>query len=308
MPSLTKISLTLSILLGIPIYLIYIVKEGVEFQIAGGIILLSLTSLLLFSGPSPIKPIINQKEFFDNNGKKSINNVELPPPVLENEGANYRRNQKIKRSRRVNTSDEKFENEIFDDDKLRDEILSQVIEEKSEPSDVKIAMPYVASIDPQSEMESEIDMFISQKRLKREELKKKITIERRMELAKRKASKVSNWAEAEDGENISKLLKDPNHGLKILLESDEVDSTIPHGISYIRIDQQRILKVRIPLQIYNKNTDDTIMPLPDPSGLPPLPEPPGLPPLPEPPGLPPLPEPPGLPQIPTPPPVKYRGD
>ena len=294
MPSMMKLVMLLSLLLGIPIYLIYIVKEGLEFQIAGGIILLSLTSLLLFSGPSPIKPILSQKEHLENNTNELVNDIELPPPVLENEGANYRREQKIKRSRGRDIVDEDSES-----DTIEDEELPQLIEEKDNSNDIKIAMPYVASIDPQSEMESEIDTFISQKRLKREELKKKITIERRMELAKRKASKVSNWAEAEDGENISKLLKDPNHGLTILLESEEVDSTIPHGISYVRIDQQRILKVRIPLHVPNKNIEDVI---------PPLPEPPGLPPLPEPPGLPPLPEPPGLPPLPTPPPVKYSED
>ena len=293
MPSMTKLVISLSLLLGVPIYLIYIVKEGLEFQIAGGILLLSLTSLLLFSGPSPIKPILSQKELLENNNEL-INDIELPPPVLENEGANYRREQKIKRSRGRNVTDETLELDI-----LEDEQIPPVVEEKDHSNDVKIAMPYVASIDPQSEMESEIDIFISQKRLKREELKKKITIERRMELAKRKTSKVSHWAEAEDGENISKLLEDPNHGFTILLESEEVDRTIPHGISYVRIDQQRILKVRIPLHVPNKNIEDVI---------PPLPEPPGLPPLPEPPGLPPLPEPPGLPPLPTPPPVKYSED
>lgn len=285
MPSMMKLVMLLSLLLGIPIYLIYIVKEGLEFQIAGGIILLSLTSLLLFSGPSPIKPILSQKEHLENNTNELVNDIELPPPVLENEGANYRREQKIKRSRGRDIVDEDSES-----DTIEDEELPQLIEEKDNSNDIKIAMPYVASIDPQSEMESEIDIFISQKRLKREELKKKITIERRMELAKRKASKVSNWAEAEDGENISKLLKDPNHGLTILLESEEVDSTIPHGISYVRIDQQRILKVRIPLHVPNKNIEDIIPPLPETPGLPPLPEPPGLPPLP------------------TPPPVKYSED
>ena len=294
MPSMTKLVISLSLLLGVPIYLIYIVKEGLEFQIAGGILLLSLTSLLLFSGPSPIKPILSQKELLENNNNELINDIELPPPVLEKEGANYRREQKIKRSRGRNVTDETLELDI-----LEDEQIPPVVEEKDHSNDVKIAMPYVASIDPQSEMESEIDIFISQKRLKREELKKKITIERRMELAKRKASKVSNWAEAEDGENISKLLEDPNHGFTILLESEEVDRTIPHGISYVRIDQQRILKVRIPLHVPNKNIEDVI---------PPLPETPGLPPLPEPPGLPPLPEPPGLPPLPTPPPVKYSED
>ena len=285
MPSMMKLVMLLSLLLGIPIYLIYIVKEGLEFQIAGGIILLSLTSLLLFSGPSPIKPILSQKEHLENNTNELVNDIELPPPVLENEGANYRREQKIKRSRGRDIVDEDSES-----DTIEDEELPQLIEEKDNSNDIKIAMPYVASIDPQSEMESEIDTFISQKRLKREELKKKITIERRMELAKRKASKVSNWAEAEDGENISKLLKDPNHGLTILLESEEVDSTIPHGISYVRIDQQRILKVRIPLQIPNKNIEMVTPQLPE------LPVPP------------PLPELPGLPPLPTPPPVKYSED
>ena len=294
MPSMMKLVMLLSLLLGIPIYLIYIVKEGLEFQIAGGIILLSLTSLLLFSGPSPIKPILSQKEHLENNTNELVNDIELPPPVLENEGANYRREQKIKRSRGRDIVDEDSES-----DTIEDEELPQLIEEKDNSNDIKIAMPYVASIDPQSEMESEIDIFISQKRLKREELKKKITIERRMELAKRKASKVSNWAEAEDGENISKLLKDPNHGLTILLESEEVDSTIPHGISYVRIDQQRILKVRIPLQITNKNIEMVTPQLPE------LPVPPPLPELPVPP---PLPELPGLPPLPTPPPVKYSED
>lgn len=294
MPSMMKLVMLLSLLLGIPIYLIYIVKEGLEFQIAGGIILLSLTSLLLFSGPSPIKPILSQKEHLENNTNELVNDIELPPPVLENEGANYRREQKIKRSRGRDIVDEDSES-----DTIEDEELPQLIEEKDNSNDIKIAMPYVASIDPQSEMESEIDTFISQKRLKREELKKKITIERRMELAKRKASKVSNWAEAEDGENISKLLKDPNHGLTILLESEEVDSTIPHGISYVRIDQQRILKVRIPLQIPNKNIEMVTPQLPE------LPVPPPLPELPVPPSLPELP---GLPPLPTPPPVKYSED
>ncbi|MFL2973552.1 MAG: hypothetical protein ACJZ4F_01095 [Candidatus Thalassarchaeaceae archaeon] len=293
MPSMTKLLTSLSLLFGIPIYLIYVVKEGLEFQIAGGIFLLSLTSLLLFSGTSPIKPLILQKENMGTKKPQIEDNIELPPPVLENEGASDRRNQKIKRSRGRSNVGELSKPELLEVTKS-----SLVIEEISNTNDAKIAMPYVASIDAQSEMESEIDLFISQKRLKRQELKKRITIERRMKLAKRKASKASHWTAEEDGEDISGLLKDPNHGLTILLESEEVDSTIPHGISYVRIDQHRILKVRIPLNIPHNN-QSIFPPLPDPLGLPPLPDPPGLPPLPDLPGLPPLPDP---------PPVKYSED
>ena len=301
MPSTTKLLTSLLLLFGIPIYLIYVVKEGLEFQIAGGIFLLSLTCLLLFSGPSPINPLLLQKENIEIKQPEIVDNIELPPPVVENEGASHRRNQKIKRSRGRSNVEEMPKPELLEIIKS-----SPVIEEISNPNIAKIAMPYVAPIDAQSEMESEIDFFISQKRLKRQELKKKITIERRMKLAKRKASKVSNWTAEEDGEDISGLLNDPNHGLIILSESEEVDSTIPHGISYVRIDQQRILKVRIPLNIPNNN--DNIPQLPNPPGLPPLPDLPGLPPLPDLPGLPPLPNPPGFPPLQNPPPVKYSED
>jgi hypothetical protein len=224
--------------------------------------------------------------------------LELPAPVLELEGPSYRREEKLRRTRKITNSEEIIPK---NHQKLIDTPVPKILSENDlENSGGKnIAMKYVASSDPQSQMESEIDNFIREKRIIRDELKKKITIERRIELAKRKISKVDKWAVIEDGEDISKQLRDPNHGLTIISESEVADPSMPYGISYVRIDHQRILKVRMPLKINtslndaklsNDNLDSTSnLILPNPPGLPPLPNPPGLPPLPNPPGLPPLP-------------------
>ena len=92
-------------------------------------------------------------------------------------------------------------------------------------------------------------------------------------------------------------MNDPNHGLTIIEESEEYDDTKPLGVSYVRIDNTRILKLTIPLVVESKNkekvqsTTDALVVDTDnqpPPGLPPMPPPPGLPPIPPPPGLPPM--------------------
>jgi|TARA_B110000881_G_scaffold208923_1_gene214570 hypothetical protein len=291
MPSTSKLLILLALIFGIPIYLVYIVKEGLEFQIAGGILLLALTSLLIFTGrPSIVK--VTSKEIntsLETSMHEGI--VDLPPPVLELEGPSHRRDEKVRRSRGGSKVDL---SEIVLPDVIDSDAPSLAsVEEINNTDQPRIAMTYVATSDPQSQMESEIDIFVEEKRIKREELKRKITIERRIKTSKRKTSKAVNWAEIEDGEDISGLLKDPNHGLTVLSESEEVDSSAPYGISYVRIDNQRILKVRMPLNV------DKSSKIKDANSIPSLPESPGLPPLPEPPEL---------PSMPTPPPIKYVKD
>ena len=115
-----------------------------------------------------------------------------------------------------------------------------------------------------------------------------------MDLAERRASKARAWSAVEDGEYLSALLKDPNHGLTVLEEPEEADPSKPQGVSYIRIDDERILKVRSPLEMPVKktsiqaSTEVSEMPLPPPDNMPP---PPGMPPMPPPPGMPPMPPP-----------------
>jgi hypothetical protein len=157
-----------------------------------------------------------------------------------------------------------------------------------------VASRYVAESDPQSGEEAEVEAYVRDRRVKRAEIRSQLVRKRRMDLAERRASKARAWSAVEDGEDLAALLKDPNHGLTVLEEPEEADTSKPQGVSYIRIDDERILKVKLPLEMLVKKTpaqappEVSGMPLPSPENMPP---PPGMPPMPPPPGMPPMPPP-----------------
>ena len=150
----------------------------------------------------------------------------------------------------------------------------------------QVATRFVAESDPQIDEESEVEAFVGDRRLKRAEIRSKIERKRRMDMASRRAAKVGMWSAVEDGEDIAALLKDPNHGLTVLDEPESADSSKPQGVSYVRIDESRVLKVRVPLELPEKK--QAAPPVPEISETPPPPLPDDMPP---PPGMPPMPPP-----------------
>ena len=150
----------------------------------------------------------------------------------------------------------------------------------------------VVTNDAQSEMETEIETYVEEQREKRAVIRGKIERRRRMALAERKAAKVRMWTELEDGEDLGALLDKPNHGLIVIEEDESPDDSSPLGVSYVRIDESRILKIRVPLKIPEKAVSRPAEELPMVEDMPPMPPPPsGLPPMPPPPGMPPPPPP-----------------
>lgn len=281
MVSLTRLVLWAAVLMGIPLFLVLQGEASMITRIAGGTILLALVSILMFSGRSPVpkppKPkavVVEPKADFD-----------LPEPVLELEGASERREGKIQRS--------------------RGKAAQQPSEDLPAPIPVPpmppipgdgtvVASKYVAQADAQTGEEAEVEAFVSDRRVKRAEIRSQLVRKRRMELAERRASKARAWSAVEDGEDLAALLKDPNHGLTVLEEPEEADSSKPQGVSYIRIDDGRILKIRMPLEMPAKEAppkaleESPEVPMSPPDGMPP---PPGMPPMPPPPGMPPMPPP-----------------
>ena len=148
-----------------------------------------------------------------------------------------------------------------------------------------IAQRLVVSRDAQSEMETEIESYVEQQREKRAVIRGKIDRRRRMALAERKAAKVRMWTELEDGEDLSALLNQVDHGLTVIEEDESPDDSSPLGVSYVRIDESRILKIRVPLKIPEKAVSKPVEDLPQVEDMPPPPT--GLPPMPPPPGMPP---------------------
>ena len=293
MVSLTRMVLWAAVLLGIPLFLILQGEANMITRVAGGTILLALVSILMFSGRSPV-PKPPKAEIVVVEEKQA--EFDLPEPVLELEGASERREDKIKRSRG------KVAQPALPPPLPMPPPVSATADEgvpmvpmPPVPGDgTVVASRYVAESDPQSGEEVEVEAYVSDRRVKRAEIRSKLVRKRRMDLAERKASKARAWSAVEDGEDLAALLKDPNHGLTVLEEPEEADTSKPQGVSYIRIDDERILKVKLPLEILAKKTpaqappEVAEMPLPSPESMPP---PPGMPPMPPPPGMPPMPPP-----------------
>ena len=160
------------------------------------------------------------------------------------------------------------------------------------PEGTNVAKKYIAKGDAISDEEEEIEGYIAQRRQKREKMLSDIERRRRMKLAERKASMARKWSEAEDGEDLASILREEGHGLTVYEEPESPNTGKPLGITYFRIDENRILMMRKPLEVISKITQERISEANPESELPTPPQmpPPGMPPLP-PPGMPPLPPP-----------------
>ncbi|MAS18467.1 MAG: hypothetical protein CMA38_03565 [Euryarchaeota archaeon] len=308
MPSLMRITGWFSFIFGSCLFLIFQGRLDFISQIAGGVVLLSILAILMFTGnqkliSSPPKIITESKS----------ENIIIPQVELDSEKrqepVDSLNEEKLQRSRKKSSIAPPPLPPLPLPDATS---MNEEATEFSPPlpnfgginvgavEGTKLAKKLVITSDAQSEMESEIENFVDQRRSRQAEIRSTLERKRRMALAERRAAKARLWTEVEDGEDLATLLNDPNHGLTILEESEEYDDSKPLGVSYVRIDNNRILKLTIPLVVESKKketgqtkTDSLVVDtdIQFPQGLPPMPPPPGLPPMPPPPGLPPIPPP-----------------
>ena len=299
MVSLTRLVLWIAVILGSLLFLILQGDAGLVTRVAGGVVLLALVSLLMFSGRSPVpRPAkaSSTKIVVESDVKKESKvEVDLPEPVLEVESASQRREGKIKRSRGKSPEPVMplpappvaMPPPVVTDDGDVSAPMPVITE------DSNVAARYVAESNPQGDFEAEVEEFVGQRRAKRAEIRSRIERKRRMKMAERRAAKARMWSAVEDGEDLAELLKQPDHGMTVLDEPESPDPTKPQGVSYVRIDEERVLRLRIPLEVnprqVTRSTTEEVVAMDD--ELPPMPPPPGMPPMPPPPGMPPMPPP-----------------
>ena len=289
-----------SLILGLIFF--FIVQGQLELvsSVAIGIVLLSILTVLMFTGNQKLVPPSISEELSPKETTQVVHTPEISQPINELENISEKRDEKLRRSRRRVKDSPMPPPEI---PLLPVNDLLSSMEMPPLPSmgaqavaGTKLAEKLVITSDAQSEMESEIEAFVDQRRSRQAEIRSSLERKRRMALAERRAAKARLWTEVEDGEDLATLLNDPNHGLTIIEEPENSDGSKPLGVSYIRIDNMRILKIKIPLEVEKKdkqrnNLDVISVPLdvPPPLGIPPMPPPPGMPPMPPPPGMPPMP-------------------
>lgn len=282
---LLLITLTLGF---IPVFLVFIAPEGPLMQVAGSIVILLLVSLNLFTGRSRIS-VSSSKTQIVVEEEMNFGDIELPPPILSEESTSEIRDSKIRRSRGRKAAEEPPEMEL----PLPFPNPNTVSMEEGSPlpdipdEDVEgLAKIHVAKSDPELMAEAEVDRYLEQQRARRSVFRERLQRERRSEMSHRKAEEARKWADLEDGEDLSTITKIPGHGLAVMYEPEDPDPSIPQGISYFRIDDHRILKIRVSLDVpdtsrtswQEESGQDSQAPIP------PLPLPPDMempPPLPE---------------------------
>ena len=277
MVAATRLLLFAITVLSVPLYFVFVLPEDILMQIAGAVVILLLVALILFTGGSSI-PVREEKK---GEIKEDIvfADIELPPPVISDDSVSQSRESKIKRSNRRNAIQESNlvqtppplpmpDNAVSLDDATPSSISA------SEPIE-GVAKIHLAKVDPELEAEAEVDRYLAQQRERRLIFRDRLYKERRQEMANRVAEKVKAWSDEEDGEDLSTLTGIPRHGLAIMYEPEHPDPTIPQGISYVRIDEERVLKIRISLD-FPHHLDSPVVSESAPdqgSGNPPLPSP-----------------------------------
>ena len=113
--------------------------------------------------------------------------------------------------------------------------------------DVHVADEFVVEVSPESVENADIESSISQRRIKHDQIRQKIELRRRGQLADIRASTARMWEEQTAGEDLVALLQTPGHGQSVLVTPENPESGHIYGASFIRIDETRILKLRTAL-------------------------------------------------------------
>ncbi|MCS5537155.1 MAG: hypothetical protein NZ770_03525 [Candidatus Poseidoniaceae archaeon] len=252
--------------------------EGAQWGFIGAIL---LQSFLFVVVPGKQKKVVVRKKLVEMEAEDEVEEIaaNLPEPVKSDplDGATLRERKMAK----IKPKEE--------EDSDSDEEIQIAAEDIEAIEDVHIADQYVVEIDAESIEESRIEDTVDERRRRHAEIRQRIEARRREQMAEVRASAAKMWDDNQDREDMVAVLSDPEHGLMVLDEPASVSPGHPYGSTFIRIDDERVVKVRIPLDAgFRKVETEEPEGLPLPSGLPlpgglPLPLPAGGLPLPPPP-------------------------
>lgn len=208
---------------------------------------------------------------------KSVNEEEafdLPEAVHEDDDGGSRRTRKVA-SHQIGDNGESGDSEAVRES--ADEVIQ--LDEADIDEEVHVAEEFVVDITAEQVEEADIEEVVERRRDHRADIKRRIEERRRGQLAEIRASAARMWSKHDEGEDLLATLSKPGHGLIVLDEPEEVEAGHPYGATYVRIDDARVMKVRVPLDDGfiaasepEAEVDVDILP-PPPEGLP-LPPPP----------------------------------
>ena len=209
-------------------------------------------------------------EFEPDDSEDEIESTELsdiPAPVVEEQnldGVSLRERKLAK----IQASNQSEDGESSEEENY--------VEVEVTVENVHTADEYVVEVSPESVEDADIEMTVSNRRVKHQEIRQRIEKRRRNQLAEIRASTVRMWEQYNEGEDIVALLQNPEHGLNIIDEPQKPEAGHVYGATFIRLDDVTILKLRTPLDSGFEEVEKKPLPegLPNLEGmpLPPLPD------------------------------------
>ncbi len=199
---------------------------------------------------------------------------DLPALVTEEslDGATLkeRKMAKLKAKERA-TATTAAEAEDDDDDEL------PVVEVEVE--EFHVAEEFIVEVSAQSIEDADIEDTVEERRARHAKIRARIIDRRRSQMAEIRASTAKMWEQQDGGEDLLEVLSQPDHGLVMLEEPKSVEPGHPYGSTFVRIDESRVLRLRLPLDSGFASVDDgdDLLPPPGLPALGDLPPPPGLP-------------------------------
>jgi len=118
-----------------------------------------------------------------------------------------------------------------------------------ELDDVHVAGEYVVEISPESIEDADIELTVTERRQRHEAIRERIKRRRLGQMAEIRASTARMWEEHATGEDLVALLQTPGHGHSVMVEPEHPEPGHVYGATFIRIDEGRILKLRLPLDV-----------------------------------------------------------
>ena len=114
---------------------------------------------------------------------------------------------------------------------------------------VHVADEYVVEVSPESVEEADIQATVKERASRHSEIRARIEARRRSQMADIRASTSRMWEENVVREDLVAVLQNEGHGLSVLDEPLNPDPGHIYGATFIRIDDQRILKYRSQLDV-----------------------------------------------------------
>ena len=193
--------------------------------------------------------------------------ADIPPPVIADENLDgvSLRERKMAKIKSAN------QQENDSDEEVEEPVTVEVTLEN-----VHTADEYVVDVSPESVEDADIEMTVSNRRVKHQEIRQRIEKRRRNQLAEIRASTVRMWEEHNEGEDLVAVLQNPQHGMNVIDEPLKPEAGHVYGATFIRLDEGTILKLRTPLDSGFEEVEKKVK-LPELPGidgmpLPPLPD------------------------------------